>query len=142
MNTQALQQSLIDSYALAIKTQNYHWNITGPNFSSLHLLFEAQYNDLNLAIDLIAERIRAKGEKVASSLDLFNKQKMIGNPISGSANDLLKDLAQEQKIILKSLHQALKIAQEESDEASADLLIERITSHEKNHWMLESNIQN
>jgi starvation-inducible DNA-binding protein len=141
MNTQALNQVLIDSYALAVKTQNYHWNVTGSNFSSLHSLFESQYDDLFEAIDEIAERIRAKGEKVSASLELFSKDTTITTPLTNvSANEILKDLIAGQEAILASIKKALQVAQAEEDEATADMLIERVQAHDKNHWVLESSL--
>jgi starvation-inducible DNA-binding protein len=141
MNTKTLHQALSDSYALAIKTQNYHWNVTGAQFAALHKLFEAQYDDLLEAIDTLAERIRAKGEKVGASLSVFDRAKTISEPlVNASAEQILEDLAKSQATMVLTLQTALETAQKEGDESTADLLIQRITAHDKNRWMLESSL--
>jgi len=136
-----LKQVLADSYALYIKTQNYHWNITGPNFRSLHLLFEEQYTDLAAAIDEIAERIRTLGDKAPGS---FSKYASITNIKDGdenaSANNMVKQLSEDQSKIISSLSAALEAAQEKNDEATIGLVVDRISIHEKNAWMLNSSI--
>lgn len=136
-----LKSVLADSYALSLKTQNYHWNVTGPNFESLHLLFEAQYNDLAEAIDLIAERIRALGEKIPVSLSIFNKMTTIPDgDETADAPTMVGQLAQDQLSIIKTLKAALASAQNRSDEVTINLLVDRLTVHEKNHWMLSASL--
>lgn len=134
-----LEQSLSDSYALALKTQNYHWNIVGENFKSLHELFGAQYEEISVAIDEIAERIRTLGSKVEGSFENFSKLTKIksGNK-NLSAKEMIKDLILGHELIVESMKSAIKTAQDEGDEASADMFIGRIQAHEKAVWMLTS----
>jgi len=139
----ALKKVLADSYALYIKTQNYHWNVMGPNFASLHALFETQYRDLAEAIDGIAERIRALGEKAPGALSAYAELTNIqdGNH-DASADQMVKDLYQDQERIAQSLKLALKAAQEVGDEVTIGMIIERMTIHEKNAWMLRASVAN
>lgn len=138
---EALQIVLADSYALYAKTQNYHWNVEGPNFKTLHLLFEEQYTDLVVAIDTIAELIRGLGEKVQGTLETYIKNTSInsGNETL-SANQMIKELIEDNNIVQKTLNNALKIAQEASDEVVIGFIIERLTIHRKAIWMLNSSI--
>ena len=119
-----LGRLLADTYTLYLKTHNYHWNVTGPMFNTLHLMFEEQYNELWLAIDLIAERIRSLGEFAPGSYAEFARLSSIaeadGHP---AANDMLADLA---------------VADEASDQPTADLVTQRLQVHEKTAWMLRS----
>ena len=132
---------LANQHALALKTQNYHWNVTGANFQSLHSLFEDQYKDLSLAIDDLAERIRAIGYKTPASWDAYSPLVLLANGFENAdANTMLKDLSKDQGIMLDILHRALSIAQEMQDEVTADLLIGRLAEHEKNTWVLSSTI--
>jgi starvation-inducible DNA-binding protein len=137
-----LEQVLADSYVIYAKTQNYHWNVTGSDFKSLHELFGAQYEELATAIDELAERIRSVGFKVNASMSNYiatskAKECMRENL---SANQMLKDLSRDQDIICMSISDALKQAQKEGDEATADMLIGRLEIHQKNKWMLESSV--
>lgn len=138
----ALKEVLADSYTLYLKTQNYHWNVTGPHFKSFHLLFEEQYTDLAAAIDEIAERIRALGVKAPGSFAQYSKVTSIKEgDENASANQMVKELAEDQAIILKSLYKALNAAQEAEDEATTALMGDRITIHEKAAWMLRSSVE-
>ena len=134
-----LQKFLANSYALLLKTQNYHWNVVGQNFKPLHDLFQVQYEDLFLAIDEIAERIRSLGAKVDGSfenfLQLINFKKANCN---ANAKEMLLDLISDNETIIKQLHQFIKIAQEEQDESTADIFIQRAKVHEKALCMLVS----
>ncbi|MFT6105913.1 MAG: starvation-inducible DNA-binding protein [Rickettsiales bacterium] len=136
-----LKVALADSYVLYLKTQNYHWNVTGPNFQSFHTMFEGQYNDLFAAVDLIAERIRALGEKApgtyAKYMELTNIQE--GNE-ELDANSMVKDLSDSQDIIVKTLTNVLKEAQNVGDEVTAGMVTDRIEAHQKNAWMLKSSL--
>ena len=136
-----LKVTLADSYILYLKTQNYHWNVTGPNFKSFHLMFEEQYNDLFTAVDLIAERIRALGAKAPGSFAAYSQ---ITNIKEGDENldadTMLQELAADQEIIVKSLTKALKAAQEVEDEVTVGIMTDRIEIHQKNAWMLRSSI--
>ncbi len=136
-----LKQVLADSYALYVKTQNFHWNVTGPSFRSLHLLFEEQYTDLAAAIDEIAERIRTLGEKAPGSFKSYTSRTKISDGDENTeASEMVKQLAEDQKKIVESLKVAFDSASEAGDEATVDLMVGRITVHEKNGWMLNSSI--
>tara|TARA_R110000868_G_scaffold218576_2_gene469221 strand:- start:145988 stop:146428 length:441 start_codon:yes stop_codon:yes gene_type:complete len=140
--TESLKKVLADSYALYLKTQNYHWNVEGPYFKTLHILFEEQYTDLALAIDEVAELIRGLGDKAPGTWSAYEKLTTIkdGNE-NASADEMVKSLANDQEEIMKnSLEPALKIAQDAGDEVVAGVLIERLTIHRKNKWMLKSSI--
>jgi len=136
-----LKIALADSYILLLKTQNYHWNVTGPNFHSLHLLFENQYNDLFTAVDLIAERIKALGGTAPGSFLHYCKiTNIIENDEIISSEDMVKDLANDQQKIIASLTVAMKDAQNTGDEVTSSMITDRIEIHQKNHWMLRSTI--
>lgn len=136
---EALKVVLADSYALYLKTHNYHWNVEGPNFRTLHLMFEEQYTDLAVAVDDIAERIRALGEKAPGAFSSFSKLSSIKEGDENiSAASMVEDLAASQGSIIKSLKDALEVAQKANDEVTAGLLIDRMGVHEKTAWMLKS----
>ncbi|KUM51627.1 Dps family protein [Rheinheimera sp. EpRS3] len=130
---------LADTYTLYLKTHNYHWNVTGPMFQTLHTLFETQYNELALAVDEIAERIRALGEFAPGSYKEYAKLTSIkeadGIP---TAEEMIKDLVKGQEAIAKTARSIVPVADEASDEVSLDLLTQRMTVHEKTAWMLRS----
>jgi len=130
---------LADTYTLYLKTHNYHWNVTGPMFQTLHTLFETQYNELALAVDDIAERIRALGEFAPGSYKEYAKLTSIkeadGIP---SAEEMIKDLVKGQEAIAKTARSIVPVTDEASDEVTLDLLTQRMTVHEKTAWMLRS----
>jgi starvation-inducible DNA-binding protein len=130
---------LADTYTLYLKTHNYHWNVTGPMFQTLHTLFETQYNELALAVDEIAERIRALGEFAPGSYKEYAKLTSIkeadGIP---TAEEMIKDLVKGQEAIAKTARSIVPTADDASDEVTLDLLTQRMTVHEKNAWMLRS----
>lgn len=130
---------LADTYTLYLKTHNYHWNVTGPMFSALHTLFEQQYNELALAVDEIAERIRALGVKAPGSYHEYAKLTSIeeetGNP---SAEEMIRQLVIAQETLVRTARQIFSTISDANDEASADLLTQRMQVHEKNAWMLRS----
>jgi starvation-inducible DNA-binding protein len=136
---QNLEKLLADSYALALKTQNYHWNVVGENFKSLHELFGAQYEELAVAIDEVAERIRALGSKVEGTFENFSALSKIksGNK-NFSKKEMIEDLVSGHEVIIEASKIAIKVAQDEGDEATADMFIGRIQAHEKAAWMLVS----
>ncbi len=140
--TDNLKVILADSYALYLKTQNYHWNVTGPEFKTLHLLFEDQYNELSDAIDEIAERIRALDSQVGKFSEFIKLSSISEATANIKSSKMLEDLVRDQDIIISTLTNGLKIAQQSSDEASADIIIQRIKSHQKNKWMLVSSLDN
>ena len=135
----ALQAVLADSYSLYLKTQNYHWNVEGPHFRSLHLMFEEQYNDLFAANDDIAERIRALGEKVDGSYDGFAKLTKIkpGNKDLDEM-EMVKDLFQSNQQLIATMQSCLEAAQSAGDEVTTDMMVGRLNAHEKTCWMLRS----
>lgn len=130
---------LADTYTLYLKTHNYHWNVTGPMFQTLHTLFETQYNELALAVDEIAERIRALGEFAPGSYKEYAKLTSIkeadGIP---SAEEMIKDLVKGQEAIAKTARSIVPVADHAADEVTLDLLTQRMTVHEKTAWMLRS----
>jgi starvation-inducible DNA-binding protein len=132
---------LADMFTLYLKTQNFHWHVTGPNFISLHELFEMQYKDLASAIDEVAERIVVLGEIAPGTYKEFATLTTLeeGSP-KLSAKDMVITLASDQDKVLKTLSSAFKAASEEEDEGTLDLLTTRIAVHEKMKWMLKSSI--
>jgi starvation-inducible DNA-binding protein len=136
---QSLSKLLADTYVVALKTQNYHWNVTGPQFNSLHLMFMAQYNELHLAVDEVAERIRALDEFTPGSFAAFGKLSSVkeetGNP---NAMQMVKNLANDHDTLADSAQAVVKAAQEIGDEASADLGIKRLQIHQKTAWKLRA----
>ena len=138
---EALKIVLADNYALYLKTQNYHWNVEGPHFKSLHLLFEEQYTDISMAIDTVAELIRGLGEKAPATFDAYIKNTSIkSGDENATADDMVKELAEDQAKIQKTLQSALEAAQKAEDEVVAGFMIERLTVHRKAAWMLRSSL--
>jgi starvation-inducible DNA-binding protein len=134
-----LNHLLADTYTLYLKTHNFHWNVTGPMFQTLHLMFETQYNELWLATDLVAERIRALGHPAAGTYSEFAKLSSIketeGVP---KAVDMIKKLVEGHEAVARTARSLFPVAEKASDEATADLLTQRIQVHEKTAWMLRS----
>ena len=134
-----LSRLLADSYTLYLKTHNFHWNVTGPMFNTLHLMFEGQYTELATAVDLIAERIRALGIPAPGSYSQFSKlssvQEETGVP---EATDMVRQLVEGQETVARTARQGFKAAEKASDQATMDLLTQRMQVHEKNAWMLRS----
>jgi starvation-inducible DNA-binding protein len=134
-----LSRLLADSYTLYLKTHNFHWNVTGPMFNTLHLMFETQYNDLALAVDLIAERIRALGVIAPGSYREFGKLTQIKeNDGSPSAEEMIRQLVEGQETVVRTARSVFPDAEAANDEPTADLLTQRMQVHEKNAWMLRS----
>ena len=134
-----LARLLADSYSLYLKTHNYHWNVTGPQFNSLHLMFEEQYTELATAIDTIAERIRALGIPAPGSYSEFARLTAIEEARGGeSAEEMVRQLVIGQETLARTARQAFPIADEANDQPTADLLTQRLQIHEKNAWMLRS----
>lgn len=134
-----LGRVLADSYTLYLKTHNYHWNVTGPLFNTLHLMFEEQYNELWVAVDLIAERIRSIGEFAPGSYAQFSELTSIteadGVP---AAEQMLADLVTGHEAVARTTRTAFAAAAEAGDQSTADLLTQRLQVHEKTAWMLRS----
>lgn len=137
-----LSRLLADTYTLYLKTHNYHWNVTGPQFQTLHVMFEGQYNELALAVDAIAERIRSLGVKAPGTYAEFAKLTVI-KETSGeiSATEMLKELVQSHEAVVKTARSIFPIVDEAHDEPSADLLTQRMQIHEKTAWMLRSMLE-
>ena len=134
---ETLNKALADTYALYLKTQNYHWNVTGPFFASFHALFEEQYEDLAGAVDEIAERIRILGAYAPGSFKEFEKLKSIEDAKEGiTAMEMIEDLRADQDKVTQTLQRAFAVAQQEDDEGTTALLSDRMVAHEKNEWML------
>ncbi|MGE4063216.1 MAG: Dps family protein [Rhodospirillaceae bacterium] len=130
---------LADTYTLYLKTHNYHWNVTGPMFNTLHLMFETQYNELALAVDQIAERIRALGHPAPGSYAAFSKLSSIKESSDvPKAKVMIADLVKGQEAVTRTAKKAMAIAGKAGDEPTADLLTQRMQVHEKAAWMLRS----
>jgi starvation-inducible DNA-binding protein len=134
-----LSRVLADTYTLYLKTHNFHWNVTGPMFQTLHLMFETQYNELALAVDLVAERIRALGVKAPGTYKQFVQLSAIkeddGVPI---AQDMIRLLVQGHETVARTAREVFRSAEEASDQPTCDLLTQRMQMHEKTAWMLRS----
>lgn len=138
---EGLRQLLSDSYALYLKTQNYHWNVTGPRFHMLHEMFEEQYKDLAEAIDEIAERIRILGEKAPGRWSVYSDLTTIQEGDEHATEELMvADLAEDQSKILTTLSNLLEASQEAGDEVTIGMVVDRMSIHEKTAWMLRSSL--
>jgi starvation-inducible DNA-binding protein len=136
-----LSKLLADTYLLYLKTQNYHWNVTGNMFQALHILFENQYRDLAEAVDEIAERIRALGEFAPGSFSSFSRMTSIKEENSiPSAEEMVSNLVQGHEAVVTTAREMIALTEECEDDVTADLLVERMQIHEKNAWMLRSMI--
>lgn len=134
-----LEVTLADTYALYLKTQNYHWHVTGPNFSSLHALFEMQYKELAEAVDVIAERMLTLGYKAPATFKSFESLKTIKDGDSSlDSKKMIEELANDNGRLVKDLNQVLRIAQDNNDEGTVTLIGDRIAAHEKARWMLNA----
>jgi starvation-inducible DNA-binding protein len=136
---QGLSKLLADTYTLYLKTHNFHWNVTGPMFQTLHLMFETQYTELALAVDLIAERIRSLGVYAPGTYKQFAALSSIkeedGIP---KAQDMIRLLVEGQESVVRTARSLYEVVEKANDEATADLLTQRIQLHEKTAWMLRS----
>lgn len=134
-----LGRLLADSYTLYLKTHNYHWNVTGPMFQTLHNMFEEHYTELAPAVDEIAERIRALGAYAPGSYNAFSKLTSIKEEDSvPSARDMIANLVKGHEAVVKTARSIIPSAEEGGDEATIDLVTQRIQLHEKTAWMLRS----
>ena len=136
---EGLARLLADTYTLYLKTHNFHWNVTGPMFNTLHLMFETQYTELSLAVDAIAERIRALGEFAPGSYRDFGKLSSIpeaeGVP---TAEEMIRQLVEGQEAVVRTARAIFPSVDAANDEPTADLLTQRMQTHEKTAWMLRS----
>lgn len=136
---EGLSRLLADTYTLYLKTHNFHWNVTGPMFQTLHLMFEQQYDELALAVDLIAERIRALGFPAPATYTEFQRLSSIkeqeGVP---AAQEMIRLIVEGQESCVRTARSVFKTAEAANDQPTADLLTERMQVHEKTAWMLRS----
>ena len=134
-----LSRVLADSYTLYLKSHNFHWNVTGPMFQTLHLMFETHYTELALAVDLIAERIRALGVPAPGTYRQFGKLSAIkeedGVP---KATDMIRLLVDGHETVARTARKAFQVAESAGDQPTCDLLTQRMQTHEKTAWMLRS----
>lgn len=136
---EGLSRLLADTYTLYLKTHNFHWNVKGPMFQTLHLMFETQYNELALAVDLIAERIRALGFPAPGTYAEFSELSSIKESRGPqSAQKMIKLLVEGQEAVIRTARSIFPIADGAADEPTADLLTQRMQIHEKTAWMLRS----
>lgn len=134
-----LSRLLADSYTLYLKTHNYHWNVTGPLFNTLHLMTEEQYTELATAVDDIAERIRALGVPAPGSYAEFAKLASVQEATGGEdAEEMIRQLVLGQEAVVRTARKAIPAAEDASDEPTLDLLTQRMQVHEKTAWMLRS----
>lgn len=134
-----LSKLLADTYTLYLKTQNFHWNVTGPMFQPLHSMFEGQYINLAEAVDLIAERIRALGFLAPATYKEFSKLTSIEEQTGDiSADNMIKALILGQEAVDKTARALLPVVDKVNDQVTIDLLTQRMQYHEKTAWMLRS----
>jgi starvation-inducible DNA-binding protein len=134
-----LSRLLADSYTLYLKTHNFHWNVTGPMFVTLHQLFEEQYTELAAAVDEIAERIRALGHPAPGTYREFQALTSIEDDDGDlDARGMITALVKAQETVARTARNAFPAVDAASDEPSGDLLTQRMQVHEKNAWMLRS----
>jgi starvation-inducible DNA-binding protein len=137
-----ISRLLADTYTLYLKTHNFHWNVTGPMFNTLHLMFEEQYTELAQAVDQIAERIRALGFPAPGTYRQFAELSTIKEEAGvPDAKEMIRQLVQGQEAVVRTARQVLPVADEANDEPTVDLLTQRMQVHEKNAWMLRSLLQ-
>ena len=134
-----LSKVLADTYTLYLNTHNFHWNVTGPMFNTLHTMFEAQYTELAIAVDDIAERIRALGKNAPGTYAAFSKLTQIeeeeGTP---NAEEMIRQLVRGHEAVARTARSVFPLADAGSDEPTADLMTQRLQVHEKTAWMLRS----
>ncbi len=136
---EGLARVLADSYTLYLKTHNFHWNVVGPMFSTLHLMFETQYTELAQAVDLIAERIRALGHPAPGSYSQYGELSEIREETGvPDAKEMIRQLLEGQETVVRTARKAFAVAEGANDQPTADLLTQRMQLHEKNAWMLRS----
>ena len=139
--TDGLSRLLADTYTLYLKTHNYHWNVTGPQFNTLHQMFMTQYTELGLAVDEIAERIRALGAFAPGSYSAYAALATVKEAGAvPSADKMVAELAADQATVVRTARSVFPLADAASDEPTADLLTQRMQVHEKTAWMLRAMI--
>lgn len=141
--SEGLSHLLADTYTLYLKTHNFHWNVTGPLFQTLHTMFEEQYYELAEAVDLIAERIRALGFPAPGSYQQFEQLTSIKEETGvPNANAMIRQLMEGHEAVVRTARSRFPKVDEADDEATADLLTTRMETHEKTAWMLRSMLEN
>ncbi|HAP00195.1 MAG TPA: DNA starvation/stationary phase protection protein [Fibrobacteres bacterium] len=136
---EGLERVQADTYTLYLKTHFYHWNVTGPMFQTLHLMFETHYNELWMAVDLIAERIRSLGHFAPGTYAQFSKLTSIAEDKGvPKAEDMIRSLVKGHEAVAKTARKAFTAAEKASDQSTMDLLTQRLQVHEKTAWMLRS----
>jgi starvation-inducible DNA-binding protein len=139
---EGLSHLLADTYTLYLKTHGFHWNVTGPMFNTLHLMFEQQYNELWTAVDLIAERIRSLGVYAPGSYQQIGKLSSIKEePKVPNAKGMLRQLVAGHEAVVRTAREVFPVAEKGNDESTCDLLTQRMQLHEKTAWMLRSMLQ-
>ena len=137
-----LSKLLADTYTLYLKTHNFHWNVTGPQFNTLHAMFEQQYIELATAVDEIAERIRALGVKAPGSWAEFGRLASVEEANGDEdATEMVRQLVIGQETVVRTAREGFPSADAANDEPTADLLTQRMQIHEKNAWMLRSMLE-
>ena len=138
-----LSRLLADTYTVYLRTHNFHWNVTGPMFQTLHLMFMTQYNELWTATDLIAERIRALGFPAPGTYSAFGKLTSI-KEVDGvpKAQDMIRLLVEGNEAVARTARAIFPIVEQANDQPTADLLTQRMQVHEKTAWMLRSLLEN
>ena len=136
---EGLSRLLADTYTLYLKTHNFHWNVTGPMFNTLHQMFEQQYTELATAVDEIAERIRALGVPAPGSYAQFAKlTEIVEEQGTPRAEDMIVQLVKDQETVVRTARSVFPAAEDANDEPTADLLTQRMQVHEKTAWMLRA----
>ena len=140
-----LSRFLADSFTLYLKTHNFHWNITGPMFNSLHVMFEGQYNEQWMALDDVAERIRALGANAPASYAEYTRLTSIpeepGLTEAPDWREMVRQLTVGNEAVCRTARKVLKTADDAGDDPTVDLMTQRLQVHEKNAWMLRSLLQ-
>ena len=136
---EGLSRMLADTYTLYLKTHNFHWNVTGPMFQTLHLMFMTQYNEIWLAVDTVAERIRGLGYPAPGTCKEFVALSSIkeSNGVP-SAKEMIRQLVDGQEAVVRTARELLPVAEKAGDQPTVDLLSARMLVHEQNAWMLRS----
>lgn len=136
---EGLARVLADSYTLYLKTHGFHWNVTGPMFQTLHLMFEQQYAELAQAVDLVAERIRVLGHPAPASYSQFSKLSAVSEETGlPRAEEMIRQLVRGHETVARTAREVFPVAEAASDQVTLDLLTQRMQVHEKTAWMLRS----
>jgi len=136
---EGLSKLLADSYTLYLKTHNFHWNVTGPMFQTLHLMFQTQYTEMWTSIDLIAERLRSLDAPAPGTYAQFSKLASIKETVGvPKAQDMITKLVEGHETVARTARKSFAVAQDANDQPTSDLLTQRMQVHEKTAWMLRS----